>query len=189
MTKVLLLGLGNPGRQYEKSRHNAGFCFIDSIIENFDCEKIRENKRSILWQLQQDHATFYLAKPLTYMNLSGMCLADLRRRTGIMLDQICVICDNMDLPLGRIRLKFGGGSAGQKGLKSIIEMGGGSQFWRLYIGIGRPVPPQDVASYVLSRFPKEEEQVFLNLCSQKGQELIQQFFTQGFANLQTTFNL
>lgn len=186
--KVLLIGLGNPGRQYEKSRHNAGFCFIDAVLNSIDAEKIRENSYYILWQIKNPRCTFFLAKPLTYMNLSGKCLAGLQRRTGIGLTHTCVICDNMDLACGRAKMKFSGGSGGQKGLQNIIDLGGSRDFWRLFIGVGRPVLTQDVPGYVLGRFPSEQEAVFLKLCSDLAQIFLEKIYEKSFTGLQQIIN-
>ncbi len=186
--KVLLIGLGNPGRQYEKSRHNAGFCFLDALLALAENEKIRQNSHYELWQIKHAQGTFFLAKPLTYMNLSGKCLADLQRRTGIDLAHTCVICDNMDLPCGRAKMKYGGGSGGQKGLQNVIEQSGSRDFWRLFIGVGRPAPFQDVPSYVLGRFPAQQEEVFLKLCAQLAEIFLKNTHEKSFVGLQQIIN-
>lgn len=186
---MLLIGLGNPGRQYEKSRHNAGFCFLDAMLASAEAEKIRQNSRYILWQIKTPANTFFLAKPLTYMNLSGTCLSELQRRTGISLSNTCVICDNMDLPPGRAKIKYGGGSAGQKGLQNIIEMSGSRDFWRLFIGVGRPADPASVPEYVLGRFPPEQEAVYLRLCTVLAEVFLENPDTEkNFVSLQQTVN-
>lgn len=185
--KFLLLGLGNPGPQYEKSRHNAGFSFLDAFMRQYSAEKIRQNERFTLWQIKQQGQTIFLAKPWTYMNLSGTCMSELHRRTGVSVSDTCVICDNMDLPVCRGKIKFGGGSAGQKGLQNIMGFCGTS-FWRLYMGIGRPIPPQDVPSYVLGRFPAEIEEEYLGFCDKIAQIFGETLPKSGFLGVQQIVN-
>lgn len=186
--KLLLIGLGNPGTQYEKSRHNAGFSFLDAILQNSLGEKIRQNTKYVLWQVKLEAHTLLLAKPITYMNLSGTCLPDLQRRTGVLLKDTCVVCDNMDLNMGKAKLKFAGGSAGQKGLKNIIDLSGSQDFWRLYIGVGRPVPSQDVSSYVLGRFSPNDEVLYLKFCAKLAEVFLQHLSQNGFESTQQIIN-
>jgi PTH1 family peptidyl-tRNA hydrolase len=168
------IGLGNPGTMYNKSRHNAGFCVIQAMLQQADqIEHQASYSKYHMAKLRHGGQVIYVVQPSTYMNLSGLCLADVRRRTGVLLNQLVVVCDNMDLPLGKNRFKFSGGSAGQKGLKSIIESAGSTDFWRLYIGIDRPKPPMDVPSYVLGRFDAVQEPLFLQQCTQAAVALLQ----------------
>jgi PTH1 family peptidyl-tRNA hydrolase len=183
----LILGLGNPGLTYSRSRHNAGFCVLDLFAELYPAEESRQGKNYSQTKHRINGQLFYLVKPLTYMNLSGSILSELRKKTGCGPDNIIVVCDNMDLPLGRLRLKYGGGSAGQKGLKNIIDNLGSSEFARVYVGIGRPAPPMSVPDYVLGRFPAEEENFFLEVCT-KAAELVQKFAFKNWAELQALFN-
>lgn len=160
----MVVGLGNPGRRYEKTRHNAGFLFIDALSSSYGIELRRKVFDSI--SIGEGHApdgsAIILVKPETYMNLSGKVLPKLFRSYGIDNDRLLVIVDNMDLPLGAIRLKKGGSSAGHNGLKSIFSYVGQS-FYRLYIGVGRPeAAARDTVSHVLAPLTSAEESLLLS---------------------------
>ena len=144
---MIIFGLGNPGKKYEKTRHNAGFLFIEELSRSLSIplrKKILEPYRIG----RKDDLS--LVEPLTYMNSSGIVFPGITAGS-----EFLVAVDNMDLPVGSARLRKGGSSAGHNGLKSIISAVG-NDFYRLYIGIGRPDAGMDVASYVLSRFPDED---------------------------------
>lgn len=158
---LFLIGLGNPGRQYDKTRHNVGFDFIDRIAEKHNVKM----KRKLLipaevgsFNLLSDK--IILVKPLTFMNCSGDIFPRILKNTNMDISNICVICDNLDLPPGTVRLKQKGSSAGQKGLKSIINALSTDLFNRLYIGVGRPLNREDVVEHVLARpVGKEKKQI------------------------------
>ena len=147
----LVVGLGNPGRQYARTRHNAGFMVLDRLAAA-EGVAFRERPGFAL----AEWAGGYLMKPLTYMNLSGRAVAPFVRKKGIPLDRLLVVHDDVDLPLGRLRFKRGGSAGGQKGVASIIEHLGDPGFDRLRIGVDRPPPGVDTAAWVLSPFRPEE---------------------------------
>ncbi|MCL2519768.1 MAG: aminoacyl-tRNA hydrolase [Spirochaetaceae bacterium] len=187
MAAFLLMGLGNPGPAYHLTRHNAGFCVLDNFAASHEVIKHKTASNYSYTKHLVNGAVFYCVKPLTYMNLSGNILNDIKKKTGLDTENLVVICDNLDLPLGRLRLKQGGGSAGQKGLQNIIERVGTANFARLYVGIGRPQPPFTVVDYVLGRFPPVEEEIFLAGCAGAAHFLAQLNGTN-FAEVQAKIN-
>lgn len=157
----LIFGLGNPGSQYEKTRHNSGFRMIELLMRRLDLRYKKPIFSPVQWgrhsPCNERGEALYLCQPLTYMNLSGKALSPfLRRFPQFPPSRLLVICDNMDLPPGEFRLKPQGSSAGQKGLQSIIDYLGDHRFPRLYMGVGRPAPGTSVPDHVLG-VPEGEE--------------------------------
>lgn len=158
----LLVGLGNPGEQYEATRHNVGFWLVDRIAADF-----RETFRSEpkfhgqLARISVGGADLRLLKPSTYMNRSGQSIAAVARFYSILPEQILVAHDELDYPVGQVRLKQGGGHAGHNGLRdTIAALGGSRDFWRLRIGIAHPGDRTLVTGYVLGRPSKgDAEQI------------------------------
>lgn len=157
----LIVGLGNPGPEYAGTRHNAGFMVVDRLLAGFPAGRFEERHTasSSVWAGRFRGRALLLQKPLTFMNLSGQAVALLARRCEITPESILVISDDLDLPVGRLRLRNGGADGGHNGLKSIIAELGSASFRRLRIGIGRPKPGETV-DYVLSKFEGEEERRF-----------------------------
>ncbi len=155
----LLVGLGNPGNEYVFTRHNVGFRVIDELAHR--CRvKLKEFKdESLLAQASLAGKEVLLACPQTYMNRSGVAVKALLRRFSLGPERLLVFYDDLDLPLGRLRLRPGGGSGGHHGIESIIAMLQTDQFPRLRLGVGRETGAGDeaVASYLLSPFRREEE--------------------------------
>lgn len=154
MNKIkLIVGLGNPGEKYEKTRHNAGFWFVDLIAAQNDCKLTTDAKMfGIVGKLNADT---WLLKPTTFMNASGKAVAAIANYFKIMPAEILVVHDELDLPPGTAKLKLGGGRSGN-GIKDIISALGTENFWRLRIGIGRPTVQGEMANYVLSAPSKQE---------------------------------
>jgi PTH1 family peptidyl-tRNA hydrolase len=154
----MIVGLGNPGKEYQKNRHNVGFMAIDEIAKTlgFDSRKVKSN--AILLEGKKDNKKIILVKPQTFMNLSGNAVAPLVRFFQIKPENLFVIYDDLDLPALTIRLRPGGGAGGQKGVASIIQTIGTQQFIRVRIGIGRPPGRMNPSDYVLKNFSKQEEQ-------------------------------
>lgn len=154
----LVVGLGNPGREYERSRHNIGFQVVDELARRHGTAVRDRAARSLTGQLRVGDRTLVLAKPQTMMNLSGEAVKALRAKYGVPLERTLVIHDELDLPFGRLRIRRGGSSAGNHGLDSIIGSLGTKDFTRIRVGIGKP--PGDGADYVLSPFtPSERDQL------------------------------
>jgi PTH1 family peptidyl-tRNA hydrolase len=163
----LIVGLGNPGSQYESTRHNAGYWLADTLAAHTGCRFRLENKfHGVLCRTVVSGGELRLLKPVTYMNRSGQSLAAVVRYFDIPCRQVLVAHDELDLPAGALRLKWGGGHAGHNGLRDIINMLGTRDFWRLRIGIGHPGDPGAVVSYVLSRASRDEECRILDVLSE-----------------------
>ncbi len=147
-----VVGLGNPGKRYKNTRHNVGFFLIERIAEEW---RVKLKKRKRLFksaQVQRGKEFVLLVKPWTYMNQSGLAVREVVRRTGMMLDQLVVVYDDLDIPLGEIRIRREGGPGSHRGMISIIREIGETRFPRVRIGIG-PLPPQaEATDYVLTGF-------------------------------------
>jgi len=152
---ILIVGLGNPGRKYARNRHNAGFLAVDRLARRHGLSFARQKGKAKIAEGRIAGQRAILAKPQTYMNLSGEAVAALVRFFKIPADRVLVVYDDLDLPLARLRLRPDGGSGGHKGLKSIAERLGTQAFPRLRIGIGRPVHG-DPMDFVLQDFTVEE---------------------------------
>lgn len=154
----LLVGLGNPGSQYEATRHNAGFWWVNRIAADNACRLGHESKFfGDAGRLRHSGFDAWLLKPATYMNRSGRAVAALANFYRIPPEAILVIHDELDLPAGTIKLKKGGGHGGHNGLKDIIACLGSNDFWRLRIGIDHPGDRNAVANYVLNAPMKDEQ--------------------------------
>lgn len=157
-TKVkLIVGLGNPGIRYEQTKHNVGFRVIDTLQTRLSTGKLPRNLicKSLVMQATWHDLPIILAKPMTYMNNSGVAVAALIRQFEIPLSELCIIYDDIHLDLGVLRMRQKGSDGGQKGMKSIIHHLGTTAFPRLRIGIGEPT--RDLTDYVLTDFTEDEE--------------------------------
>lgn len=156
---ILVVGLGNPGRAYERSRHNLGFQVVDRMAALTGAPPWRSNARceAQVARSSQGERAFLLAKPQTYMNHSGRAVAGLLHYYKVARDDLLVVVDDMDLALGKLRQRVSGSDGGHKGLRSIIEALGTREFKRLRVGIGRPPGRGSVVSYVLGAGKAEQE--------------------------------
>lgn len=155
----LICGLGNPGREYERHRHNIGFMVVDALLSRARADLNHEKFQARVGQGSLGGEKVLFLEPQTYMNLSGRSLAEAARFYKIAVEDILVIHDELDLPFGRLQLKAGGGSGGHNGLKSSVSSLGEDSFIRLRFGIGKPQGPNAkdrVADYVLSNFDDAE---------------------------------
>lgn len=154
----LVIGLGNPGREYERSRHNVGFLVVDELARRHSARVTDRAAQSLTGRVRIGERELVLAKPQTMMNLSGVAAKALRAKYGVPLERILVVHDELDLPFGRLRIRKGGSSAGNHGLDSLIASFGSKEFIRFRVGIGRP--GGNGADYVLSPFtPAEQAEV------------------------------
>ncbi|MFK5948076.1 MAG: aminoacyl-tRNA hydrolase [Methylococcales bacterium] len=151
----LIVGLGNPGREYEKTRHNAGFLFLDYLAGNASWSKESKFHGLLANSIIGDNKVLLL-KPQTFMNKSGLSVGAVARYYKIGIDEMLVVHDELDLSAGIVRLKKGGGHAGHNGLRDIILNLAGRDFYRLRFGVGRPSPGKNVADFVLSNPSKIE---------------------------------
>ena len=155
---MLVVGLGNPGAQYEWTRHNLGFMLVERVARAAGREVRREECRALVGRAEVEGRAVELVKPQTYMNLSGESVACLlRKREGLAPTRdLLVVCDDIALPFGSVRLRPRGSSGGQKGLKNIIDVLGTDEFMRLRIGIRPEHPVSDTARFVLENFPTRQ---------------------------------
>ncbi|MDP3184451.1 MAG: aminoacyl-tRNA hydrolase, partial [Anaerolineales bacterium] len=152
----LIVGLGNPGREYRENRHNIGFMLVDRLALKLEARFTRLQSKSLVSRAIYNGNKIILAKPQTYMNLSGQSVQGLLRFYKLPLTNLLVAHDDLDLSPGTIRIRPDGGSAGQKGMASILERRGTDEFPRLRLGIGRPPGQMQAPDYVLQNFPVGE---------------------------------
>lgn len=151
----VIVGLGNPGPQYETTRHNIGFLLLDLLADSMGLD-FRPKHQGQFAQTMIKSEKVYLLKPQTFMNLSGRSVVDLTAFYKVSPQDMLVVYDDMDLDFGKIRLRAKGSAGGHNGIKSIISELGTEEFWRLKLGIGRPPERWDAAQYVLSQFKDTE---------------------------------
>ncbi len=152
----LIIGLGNPGREFEHNRHNVGFMLLNRLVARLSESFTKVESKALVAKSVYLGERVILGKPQTYMNESGRAVGSLLRFYKVPLENLLVAYDDVDLPLGTLRLRPFGGSAGQKGMQSIIDRLGTEEFPRLRIGTGRPPGRKEAAEYVLQDFPPED---------------------------------
>ena len=156
----LIVGLGNPGAEYRNTRHNIGFMVIDKLAEKFGVEVQKKMMRAVTGQGLLDGQKVVLAKPQTYMNLSGQAVVALMNWYKVLPEDLLVICDDLNLDTGRLRLRKKGSDGGHNGLKSVTQDLGTGDFPRLRLGIGRPSHPgHEQVSFVLGKFGTQDAEV------------------------------
>lgn len=154
----LVVGLGNPGREYEKTRHNAGFRAVDILAEQLSCKIDKAKFQGLYGQTTYKGGKVFLLKPQTFMNLSGRAVLQLSAYYSIPPENIIVLFDDISLAPGRLRIRANGSAGGHNGIKSIIAEVGSQDFPRVKIGVGaKPNPEFDLAAWVLSTFSAKEE--------------------------------
>ena len=183
----LLVGLGNPGRQYSGTRHNIGFLVIDRLAARLETLFSRVQLRSLVTDARYQGRRVLLAKPHTYMNESGVAVGALIKFYKIPLTNVLIAHDDVDLPFGTLRLRPGGGSAGQKGVASIQNRLGTQDFPRLRLGVGRPPGSKLAAAYVLQNFSREEAE-FLPPLLDRAAEAALTFIVDGLEKAMTRYN-
>ncbi|NMC97966.1 MAG: aminoacyl-tRNA hydrolase [Deltaproteobacteria bacterium] len=187
----LMIGLGNPGSRYARTRHNIGFMVLEKIAAQW---KISLTQKSFdaLWNRGKiNNVSVLLAMPQTYMNLSGKSVGRLMAYYKVDIDHVIVIHDDLDLPFGTIRLKKGGGDAGHKGLKSVITALGSADFLRIRMGIGKPADKAGVENYVLQKFNQEEQGVLpesIQLAAEAAADIVISGMQQAMAKYHTKNN-
>lgn len=155
-TTFLLIGLGNPGREYRDTRHNVGFMFIDRLIVRLNAQGLKVQSKAIVTSATYEGRKLILAKPQTYMNLSGQSAQGLLNFYKIPVENMLIAHDDLDIPFGTIRIRPKGGPGGQGGMASTINQLGTKDFPRLRIGIGRPPGRMDPSDFVLQDFSRDE---------------------------------
>lgn len=153
----LIVGLGNPGKEYSGSRHNLGFLVVDEMVARYHAVNSNAKQQTKLWTAKIAGATVLMAEPQTFMNLSGHAVAPLVRAKKIALDRLIVVHDDLDLPLGNLRVSRNASAGGHNGVQSLIAALGTKDFIRIRVGIGRPTNDQPIEDYVLARFSAKEK--------------------------------
>ena len=188
----MIVGLGNPGAEHAANRHNVGFQAADLFAarHGLKLDKVQKRARTALGRVQLMagwSGRVLLVKPLTYMNASGEAVGPLARFYKVAPADLLVIFDDLDLPVGRIRLRPGGGSSGQKGVKSVIQSLGAEEFPRVRVGIGRPPGQMDPAAYVLQPFSADQE-AEMAFVRPRVFEAIEVWLAQGITAAMNQFN-
>jgi len=181
----LVVGLGNPGRRYAGTRHNIGFDVLDLLAERhrLDWESAPADALMAKWRA----AGALLAKPLTFMNLSGHAVGDLLRFFKVDFSGLLVVVDDANLELGRLRTRAGGSAGGHNGLKSLIGQLGTEDFARLRIGVGRGDARRDLADHVLATFDREEREAVVEAVG-RAADAVELFVAEGIAPVMNRFN-
>ncbi len=185
---IVVVGLGNPGRKYAKTKHNVGFMVVDALVRKYNFSEFRNKYDYFIAEGRVENHDIVMIKPATYMNLSGNVVKKVINKTIInsLPDSLIVIHDDMDLPIGKIKIKKNGSSGGHKGVQSIIDSLGTNNFIRVKIGIGKDLF-QDGSDYVLSPFTKEQQAVIKEKISQAADAIIV-IINEGVNKAMTIYN-
>lgn len=182
----LIIGLGNPGREYENTRHNCGFMAIDRLADQLNITVNNAKFKGLYVKTKVNGEDVVLLKPQTYMNLSGESVGEVMRFFKISKEDILVVYDDLDLPVGKLRLRVNGSAGGHNGIKSMIAHVGGQDFKRIRVGIDKnPLIP--VVDYVLGKFTKEQEQL-LNEALDIAVKAMIDFVTTDFNKVMNSYN-
>ena len=184
----LVVGLGNPGKEYFGTRHNVGAAVVEALAEAHNCVLRKSRDHSLTAEISLEGKKILLAFPQTFMNNSGQAVSSIMRRNGISNpENLIVVHDEMDTPPGDLRIKFGGGLAGHNGLKSITNHLHTQDYLRLRLGIGKPADKDSGANYVLKRPSKAEQEIF-SQAIQKAIEAIEALILEGKDAAMARFN-
>lgn len=183
----LIVGLGNPGDKYERTRHNCGFLVIDELARRAGRELRTPQCQSLTTKATLGGTETMLVKPQTFMNLSGVAVVGLMKKHEIKADNILIISDDVALPLGQLRLRQAGSAGGQNGLKSIIKEIGTQSFARLRVGIAPDHPIRNLSDFVLGEFSKSER-VTLNEMILKAANAVEVLLQNGIAEAMSKYN-
>jgi PTH1 family peptidyl-tRNA hydrolase len=183
----LLIGLGNPGREYRDTRHNVGFMLIDRLIVRLDARGLKVQSKAVVTTATYENRKLILAKPQTYMNLSGQSAQGLLHFYKLPMENMLIAHDDLDIPFGTIRIRPKGGPGGQGGMASTIEQLGTKDFPRLRIGIGRPPGRMDPSDYVLQNFSREEMKVLSEIIDRAADAALT-FVTDGLNKAMNKYN-
>ncbi|MCU4932465.1 aminoacyl-tRNA hydrolase [Bacillus cereus] len=183
----LIVGLGNPGREYELTRHNIGFMAIDELAKRWNISLNEQKFKGVFGAGFVNGEKVILLKPLTYMNLSGECIRPLMDYYKIDVEDFVVMYDDLDIPVGKLRLRMKGSAGGHNGVKSTISHLGTQEFQRIRMGIDRPKNGMKVVDYVLGRFTSEEIPD-VNHSIEKAADACEEWLNKPFLQIMNTFN-
>jgi len=182
-----IIGLGNPGKEYENTRHNVGFMVVDYLYDYFSFNKWEKIELNFVSEGFIESSKIYLVKPQTYMNLSGKGVKNFLDNYNLEPQEILIVQDDLDLNLGSIRIRFNGKDGGHNGIKSIIQEIQTSNFYRLRIGIGKPIDKAETINYVLGEFTEEEWKILSKVLN-KMPEIINTILKEGWDKAQNLYN-
>ncbi len=183
----MIIGLGNPGKPYEHTRHNIGFDVIDELSKRFNSPLMQMKFKGMYTIVHHPEEKFILVKPLTYMNLSGECVVPLMDYYDIAEKDIVVIYDDLDLTVGRLRLRQKGSAGGHNGIKSMIQHLGTQEFNRIRVGIDRPPAGMKVPDYVLQKFSNDEKPLVADAII-KSSDACEEWLKSPFLEVMNRFN-
>lgn len=181
----LIVGLGNPGKEYELTRHNCGFRVIDAFADMVGIDIDREQFKGVYGKFKFDDEDIILFKPMTYMNLSGTAVQEIVHFFKINLEDILVVYDDMAVQPGKIRLRMNGSSGGQKGIQNIIDNLGSDQIKRIRVGIGEP--KFDPVNFVLGK-PSGDEAIAIDSAIERATKAIREYLNHDFQNAMSKYN-
>ncbi len=185
--RFLVVGLGNPGAEYAGTRHNVGFALVDRLAARHGIEVQRVVHRALYGTGRLGELPVALVKPVTYMNLSGESVEPLRQLTGLQAAQVIVVTDDLELLVGRIRIRPRGSAGGHNGLKSLIHSLGTEEFPRVRIGVGRPPAGVTTVDYVLGRFDRTEEPL-IDSALDRAADAVEVILAEGLEAAMNRFN-
>lgn len=183
----LVVGLGNPGQQYSETRHNVGYDVTSELALRWNAPRAQVKFQAEIQESFQQAAKVLLVRPLTYMNNSGQSIVQIVRYFQVAPDDVLVICDDMNLPLGKLRWRASGSAGGQKGLADILQKLATENVPRLRLGIGRPPGQQDPAAFVLQRF-RSTEQDIAEIMLKKAADSVEFWLSTGIASVMNRYN-
>ncbi|AWE09187.1 aminoacyl-tRNA hydrolase [Lysinibacillus sp. 2017] len=183
----LIIGLGNPGKPYEHTRHNVGFDVIDELANKWNAPLNQSKFNGMYASVHRPEGKVILLKPLTYMNLSGESVRPVMDYFDIDVEDIIVIYDDLDLETGKLRLRGKGSAGGHNGIKSLIQHLGTQEFNRIRVGVNRPPAGMQVADYVLSKFSKDDR-VVVNEAISKSCDAVEMALSKPFSEVMNHFN-
>ncbi|MES2201813.1 MAG: aminoacyl-tRNA hydrolase [candidate division FCPU426 bacterium] len=173
MQRKWVIGLGNPGKKYESTRHNVGFRVLERLAKGLDVKIDKEKHQSLYVRTEVQGVQLTLIMPQTFMNLSGEAAAAWKRRDGLEPEtELLVLYDDMDLPLGKLRFRLKGTAGSHNGMASLVELLGGTAFQRLRLGIGKPEDPALWADYVTQKFTPDEKPVLEDMLARAAQKTL-----------------
>ena len=184
---LAVIGLGNPGAEYAVTRHNAGFWCIDALARKYAIRLERRRSAAIIGEGAIANRPVALVKPRTYVNRSGAAIRYLQARYALPTDKLLIVCDDINLPPGKLRLRDKGSAGGHNGLKSIIEAAGSQDFPRLRIGVGRPADGAGQIEHVIGPMPPDEREI-LDAAVERAADAIACLLAEGIQETMSRFN-
>lgn len=182
----LVVGLGNPGKIYRDTRHNLGYKVVEELSKRFNTDFRKRKFKAKIAEFEMEEEKIYLVKPLTFMNLSGEVVKEVLKYLKAEVKDLLVISDDINLPLGKIRIRQKGTSGGHKGIQSIIE-NIGDKFARLRIGTGKPLEEESYTEFVLGKFKKEEREI-INQAMKKAADAVEVYLKKGITSSMNKYN-